>query len=74
MAKDKNSARRNTLLLRRQSWLPGIFRVKQLRAPDFIDAGHGHEPTTRNIPELGIAEISLTEYCPFRAWTPNGPW
>ena len=41
MAKDKNSARRNTLLLRRQSWLPGIFRVKQLRAPDFTTPAMG---------------------------------
>ena len=61
----------NTLLLLRPSWMPGIFRVQQLRPLDFICSGEQDEPTTRNIPELGILEsIPLTEYCPFRERTP----
>jgi hypothetical protein len=28
-------------------------------------------PTTRNIPELGISEIPLTEYFPFLEVSPN---
>jgi hypothetical protein len=33
-----------------------IFRVKQLRAPGVISAGHRSNRETRNIPELGIWE------------------
>ena len=61
----------NTLLLLRPSWMPGIFRVQQLHALDFIGSGKRYESTTRNIPELGISDsIPLTEYFPFRARTP----
>src|SRR4029077_17397543 len=62
----------NTLLLLRPSWMPGIFRVQQLHALDFIGSGKRYESTTRNIPELGISEsIPLTEYIPFPGRTPK---
>src|ERR1700751_4325823 len=47
--------------------MPGIFRVQQLHALDFIGCGHRYESTTRNIPELGIwPGIPLTEDQPKR--------
>ena len=52
----QNERKSNILLQRRPIWLAGIFRVKQLRAPGFISVGPRQEPTTRNIPELGISE------------------
>ena len=59
-------------LLLGPSWLPGIFRVQQLHALDFIGSGNPYGSRTRNIPELGISEsIPLTEYFPFRARTPS---
>jgi hypothetical protein len=37
-----------------------------------MSSGHRHEPTTRNIQELGISSsIPLTEYSPFRERIPN---
>jgi hypothetical protein len=37
------------------SRLAGIFRVQELRTLDFIGSRKRDEPTTRNIPELGIS-------------------
>ena len=43
------------LLLR--SWLPGIFRVQQLRALDFIGSGNRYQSTTRNIPDCDGRDV-----------------